>query len=428
MSKKFVSSTSHQSIAQEIERLLTQTAFIDFHESHLFSLQLRNLLENINTLAETDDLFDAVEILEALLRGLDSILNRVDDSSGEIGDTLRGAAELWIELATNLRSRQPEARKWIETVLSFFDNNDFGIFDTFISHSGRLLCEEELRQLAWRFESDAKRALKRSTRTTHNREVSHACLGLRSVGKALKDIRLIEKSLLLNCPSPNTLQLSKMVLLAIEFDALDRADHWLAQPAWREDPSRRQALVNALLKKRGNIEQLKANLLEEFLGCPNELTLTAYLEFADPKESQSAMSEAVRLAEDHDDLHEAIAMLLLIDRVSQAAGILALHEAEVSGTHYSTLLKWLQAFEQAGETLATILCYRHLLMELLDRNHRKAYPYGANYFHRLLELDKQAPDYQSFGNAQAFIERLRKVHGRKQGFWGLIPDPNKPST
>ncbi len=402
--------------------------FIRYSDSYDFSCRLERLLEDINLLAE-DSPDQALQLTEDLLEGHGALFERADDSDGSIGDVIRGAVDQWLSIAAKVREKSPNARHWLEAVLAFFDHNDYGCLDKVISHSRILLTDTELRQLAQRFEADAKNALKDASSEGYNHNAAHALIGLKSVGEALEDIELFERGTLIASPEPNPLQIESIVKFSLQVKALQRAEYWLRQPQWEQADGRykeqKNRLHNQLLDKQGNIEQLKHNLLQQFMEAPSEYRLSGYWDIADDSE-KDVLAERVRsLTADLTNKTEAVNMLLFIDAVNEAGQYLIDHHAHVNGAFYGTLQAWIERFQQLNDPLPTIVCYRLLLCDLLDRGYSKAYRHGADYFRALLALDKQNPNYQRLGDAATFIRMLQKKHWRKRSFWAQAGYPNK---
>lgn len=413
-----------RALERQLDLIIEDDRFIDYRASHGYADRLHSLLLDIEALAE-DNPAQALPLVEDMLNRHDAIVEGVDDSDGEVGDALRHAVDLWLDIAARLRSSGHDTRNWSETILGFYDKNDYGCLDDIISHSGNLLTEDELRQLAWRFENDAKKALNDKRITGYNRKAAHACIGIKSVAEALGDIELFEKGTLITSPQPNTMQIEQIVEFALHIDALERAAHWLQQPQWKQDKSRHARLNNLLLQKQGNIKQLKQNLLQAFQDTPNEYTLMAYWEFANTKEKQATSKQVLQLADSMKDRVAAIQLLLMTGATEKAAQQLIQHHANLGKVFYGTLLDWIKPFNTLKSPLATILCYRLLLADLLDSGRSKAYHHGADYFHALLKLDKKKPDYQGLDDAQTFIRQLQQKHWRKQSFWIQADYPNK---
>jgi len=417
-----------------IERELSQLKeleFVDYQQTSNLYCQLQSLLLDIDALAE-EDLQAGLGYAETFINTHVNVLNSCDDSDGDIGCVYREAVDQWLEMAAELRETDPKVKNWMEAVLNFFDNNDYACLDDVISHSHILLTEEELNQLAWRFENRARQALKSPALPSdgegieYNAEAAHACLGMESVACALNDITLYEKSYLLGGQALNPLQLAAIVEFALDIEAFERAQYWLDQPVWASDKRAHSRLTNALLQRQGDTEALTANLYQLFMENPSAWALEVYLNVASDAEVANIIPTVLVLVEQPECYApDAVEMLLLIDNIPLAACTCLARWDEIPGTHYTTLLSWVEVFQSNAETLAAIIGLRILLLDILERGKTKAYHHAADYFYALIALDHQQPDYQSFDDAHQFIVRLQQAHGRKRSFWAAADFPNK---
>ncbi len=420
-------------LEKHIQKLGEEDDFIDYYQANDFSCRLGSLLIDINTLLRETNPLAALTLTETFLNTIDPIIGRVDDSDGVIGEIFSSAIDQWLDIAAEIRWAQKEEKiDWVQKVLHFFNTNEYGCFDNIISHSQNLLIEQELIQLAWRFENDAKQALaihnKNESNNTedYNRDASHASIGLQSVAEALDDMALFEKATILTSPHPNALQMAHIVEFALAIRNQERAEYWLNQPGWDNCTYQHNILINQLLEQQGNYTQIKTNLLKNFMDNPNELTLEEYWDVANANERRSIIPEVEKRAQEVQYIDEAIAMLFLINNLPLAAQIVLQRAEELAHSHYTQLTSWVETFESDQQILPAILCYRALLTDLLERGYTKAYHHGARYFHQLLKLDKAQPDYQPFDNAQEFVKKIQQKHWRKRSFWAEANYPNKP--
>lgn len=414
------------SLRRRMEQLADEDDFVSYRQSHALAARLHSLLEDINSLLSEGQPTAALEATEAFLGMVEPVMNRADDSDGDLGEVFRQATDQWLEIAVQVRAERPQHLNWVERVLYFFDHNDYGCLDNIISHSRYLLSEEELRQLAWRFESAACKALADESDECHyNSAAAHACIGLRSVAGALEDMVLYEKSTLIQSPEPNTLQQKTFVEFALGINDLERAEYWLQQPQWQRDPERHSRLRAALLQQQGNTEELKAHLQQAFLERPSEYTLANYWEVASESERASFKGRAEALARECGNAIDAIGILITLGNISLAAETAIERAGSLPAYLYSTMQEWAIHFETAGQLLAAAVCYRALLEELLQRGYSKAYHHGARYFHKLIELDRRIEDYRGLADGEAFIRVLQQQHWRKRKFWAEARYPNK---
>ncbi|MDO6806000.1 hypothetical protein Q4595_26320, partial [Wenyingzhuangia sp. 1_MG-2023] len=92
---------------------------------------------------------------------------------------------------TELRQHQQDARLWKDAVLYWFNHNHYGCFDNLLPNANQLLNHEELRQLAWQFEQDARAAARPIQSTGYNKTGRLTSIGLDCVGMALQEYNLI---------------------------------------------------------------------------------------------------------------------------------------------------------------------------------------------------------------------------------------------
>jgi hypothetical protein len=418
------------SLSQDLGAIINGVDFIDYRHSGDFAARLERVLFTACDRVSPQNPAAALSLVEYFMSLVDQLFERVDDSGGDIGMLFMQVVELWLELAEKVRKHEPEgATDWVERVLYYFDHNDYGVFDELIPKSATLLTEQELRQLAWRFENDARKALQAQPETDqpgkYNQKAAHACIGLASVARALSDMTLYEKSTLIRRPAPNYLQLAAIIRFALSIKEYDRARYWLAQDVWREHPDEHTRLNNELLRLQGDTEGLKANLFYAFMEQAYTHCLKEYWELANDAEKAEQRPTIVALAQQSDDLVMAVESLLTIDEISAAAKCISRTEKPLDQVFYAYLTNWAACFEQSHEGLAAILCYRALLSDILDSGRSKAYRHAARYFRRLLQLDKQQADYGEHGDAQQYIGQLQQKHWRKRAFWSQADYPNK---
>jgi len=101
----------------------------------------------------------AFEVVDRFLATAESVLNRVDDSGGAVGEIFRQAVLLWLTAA---KARQEANVDWLERVYQLYQQNDYGVLDPLLPNAHLLLTQDQLKQLAWRYENELRKALKAS--------------------------------------------------------------------------------------------------------------------------------------------------------------------------------------------------------------------------------------------------------------------------
>ena len=376
----------------------------------------------------------AFDMTDKFLRSANSLFERIDDSSGTVADVYRELVELWISAAEKLRSSDgmliegavidATSIDWMAKILSYFNDNDYGIYDGLLPLCGSLLSKDELRKLAWRFENQARKALKENTGNGYDFEANHACIGLRSVAEALQDVELYERATLITSPNPNELQKEQLAAYCLEQKLPERTLNWL-QGEWEPCFSGKQTrLLEACHQQLGNSDAVLLLRQREYAQRPDLHSLEALLEILDPKEQGVQKQKAREQAPDLPLLDQAIPILFKLEEIALAADTLRKRHAELPQVFYPSLIDWAKQFERA-EPLAAVLCYRALLNDILNEGRSKAYGYAVNYFNKLSFLDAGISDYQNSPNARQYIAELQQQHWRKRRFWELVDHPNK---
>lgn len=417
-------------IIRQMEIIRAEEDFIDYHDSSNYSCRLDSLLLDINTLVREEDPVAALTLTETFIFLHESVFERCDDSDGDIGCSFRDAMDQWLDIAVEVRAINPAYCDWPKKLREFFDSNEYGVLDGIIANSYDLLTDEELLSLAWQFEKEARQALKNPKESGYNFEAARACIGIESVAEALGDIALYEKATLLTSPTPNTLQIDSIVRFALHIRAFERVEYWLDQPQWEEDLSRHKHLCHQYLMAKGAVDELKESLRKDFQQTPSPYQLEVIWTLANEQEKIELSEEVITLSQqpvnDEYSLCDIIEMLQLVERVDKAADVLLSQHQLLNKTRYNAVLDWMAHFSKTSHPLACVICYRYLLMDLLNRGYSKAYHHGARYFHKLLELDQQDIDYQGLVGAQEFIRQVQEKHWRKRSFWAAADYPNKP--
>lgn len=414
-------------LLSKVSAIKRSRKFIHYNESFAFANTLLPLVDGLQTLFEQNSPKDTFEVADKFLQSANSVFARIDDSSGSVSDVYRDIVVLWIRAAEGLRESGASKINWVDKALSYFDDNDYGIYDSLLPQCGNLLTKDELLQLAWRFEAIAEKALKEKGEEYYNSEASQARIGLRSVAEALRDPELYERATLIISPQPNELQKEQLAAYCLELELPERALGWL-QGQWSERFRNKQVeLLEASYRQLGEEESIRKLREEQYLRQPSWYTLEPLLEMADPQERERLIHEARQQAPELQSLDAAVTLLLMLEELPLAAETLLQRHEELSQTYYPTLTEWAKQLSDS-QALAAVLCVRALLEDILTEGRSKAYRYAARYFKKLLTLDAAVSDYRQFPNAREYITSLQQQHGRKRSFWELAGHPNKPGS
>lgn len=384
---------------------------------------MTGVLDSIVGLFENGSTVLAFELVEEYLALQDDLFGYLDDSDGTLGDVFRDATDLWLEIAVRLRNEQPDVYNWLAKVKRLFDQNDYGCQDELLENSEELLTTEELRQLAWQFEKDQRAAWKNPSEedSLYNEKAAHAAIGLSSVGLALEDFSLVEKSLLIGYPKPNDLQLTHLLSAGIDLAAWDRVEHWL-QPKYWESDQRRREVEQLVCEQKGDLEGALDAAWQNYDANPFAFLLATWWELASPKERKAKQPLVNKHIRQHTFLREAIDLAIISENPALGAEVLIQHNKETDGIEYRSLVDWKDVFEEQKLWLAAAICYRMLVDDILRNGRTKAYPIAADYLKEEQQLAKRIKRYQQHPNAKDYLNGLKDLHGRKKSFWKHMPD------
>ena len=94
---------------------------------------------------------------------------------------------------------------------------------------------------------------------------------------------------------------------------------------------------------------------------------------------------------------------------------------EIDGDRYELLDPAAAALEGKCP-LAAVLLRRSLINVTLTKGRATRYKHAARHVREIDSLNSQIKDYEKFETHKQFMERLRKVHRQKTGFWPLLQD------
>ncbi|MEE4216718.1 MAG: hypothetical protein V2I48_03860 [Xanthomonadales bacterium] len=404
-----------KALGKRIQSLRRGRKFIDYRASFELSRELDALLADIESGLLTTSPKHAFELVDRFLATAESVLNRVDDSGGAVGAVYRQAVLLWLTAA---KAWQEAKVDWLERVYQLYQQNDYGVLDPLLPSAHLLLTQDQLKQLAWRYENELRGALKVSE---EEGERSFAALrggvALGSIADALRDPGLYERSVLMHSPQPNKLQVKAICEKFLQYEQPEAAMPYLNQ-AWESRFEHdRLELLNKVYAQTGDWQQLKQVRYRLFQHRQSHASFQHYLEVLDEDEKESACNEAIKNAEQGSSLLNSAGLLLNLGRPDRAQAMVLVRQHELADCFYDGLLRLAKAFEQADCNLAATACYRALLLDILTQVRSKAYGHAARYFKKLEVLAGQIKAFKPLPEHHAFLQQLQSVHGRKRSFW-----------
>jgi uncharacterized protein DUF6880 len=405
-------------LRKRIASLKRGRRFIDYRASFDFARELEAILADIESGLLERSPEHAFDLVDRFLATAGSILNRVDDSGGAVGEVYRQAILLWLAAASGWRDADID---WVERIDQLYQQNDYGVLDPLLPNAHLLLTPDQLKQLAWRYENALRSALKSPEQEDKvNFLALQSGVALGQIAEALHDPALYERSVLIHSPQPNHLQMKSICEKYLQYEQPESAMRYLNQ-AWEShfEHDRLEMLDKAYVQM-GDRKQLKVIRSRLFRSEQSYASFTRYLEALDEDEKEKACRSAIKQAEQGSDILRSADLLLNMGQTESAQALVLARHQELAECFYDGLLRLAKAFEKADCTLAATACYRALLLDILVQARSKAYGHAARYFKKLEALAKRIKVFKPLPTHRAYVEQLRSVHGRKKSFWARL--------
>jgi len=436
---ELAAAASPEDLTREVRKRLTTLArskgFIEWHHHKAFVSDLDAQRQAILRVSETDPA-EALDLLWRFMALADATYRRCDDSNGAVGEVFRAACR---DLGPVARAAAIAPTALAEQIRRALSENDYGQYDGLIETLAPALGPAGLGHLkdlvvAWSREPVARPPEAERVVVAWGR------------GGAMYADELAEHR------RDGTIRLA----LAAIADAEGDVDAFMAQHG---DKARRVPAVAVAFARRllaagraedalraleavedrpGRVpfewEEARIDVLEA-LGRPDEAQafrwtcfersldpehLRAYLkrlpDFEDLEAEERARSHALA----YPNAHHGLMFLTAWPALDQAAALVLARAGEWDGDFYEILAPAAEALEARHPLAATILL-RALIDFALDRGRSQRYRHAARH---LQTCETLAPRVEDFGTTEphdAYRARLKAVHGRKSGFWSLVP-------
>ena len=423
-----------EAIAADIGKRLTTLrqarSFVDWPKRRAFvkDLDLPRLLI-VEKVADTrPDL--ALELMWRFMGLAEPVLNRVDDSRGDVGDVFRQACR---DLGAIAARGSPDPVRLADSVFEAVTGNEYGEYDRLVEvvlpalkGAGVARLKERLTAaLAERprtkggFDSRAS-ALRRALQDIADsegdvdtfiayetdRRSSHGAAAIAS--RLLAAGRAEEALVCLEQGAPT------------EPAARDLEDEWVFALEGTGTSDWEQAWVEALLAtdRQDEAQQFRWTRFKTRLDAAH---LRAYLkalpDFEDVVAERKALDHALGFR------HFAIALSFLVEwkELRYAARLVLERSREIDGNLYFVLDPAAKALE-GKQPLAAALLRRAMIEDTLEGAKATRYRHAARHLRECRALEPEISDHGSFETHDAFVTRLRTRHGRKTGFWSQVAE------
>jgi hypothetical protein len=410
-------------IDKRIKTIGRSRSFVDWEKRKPLVHELDHLRVTIVTRLAKQDAARAIELLWDFIGIADAVMERVGDGIGEVED-LFGTA---MEDLGRLSAAQPrgDAKALARRVLAYCERDGFGATDALIRHMSEALGAGGRAEIRRATEAALKTA-PRSYGPQHWRadaQRRHLAFRLTLLADLERDTDAFIAAIRAGgLESTHALEVAERLIAANRpAEALD----WLDIPCQRDedededddgtDTDLRIAALEALGRK-DEAQSVRWRHFERFLSVEH---LRAYLKRLPDFEDFEAEQKALGVAAAHKQTARGLAFFIEWRALDRADRLVRERLTALDGRLYEVLRPAAEALEEKFPEAASLL-YRRLIECVLERGSSKQYQYAAR---DLLSCARLAPHLPAPGTIEshaAFVARLRKAHGRKLGFWGLI--------
>lgn len=197
---------------------------------------------------------------------------------------------------------------------------------------------------------------------------------------------------------------------------LDAVDH--RSSTWR-DPDWEAARIDTL-DALGHGDAAQAARWACFERTLSAHHLREYLKRLPDYEDFDIEQRGLAHAELFPSLAQAIHFLLAWPALDRAARVITRRAEELDGNLYELLTSAAEAL--GGKyPLAATLALRAMIDFSLRQARFSRYGHAARHLRDCAALAGAITDYAAFESHAAYVARLRREHGRKAGFWSLVP-------
>jgi hypothetical protein len=420
-------------IAREVRKRLATIersgSFLDDDQRDRLLKDLERQRQAISGPIAEHDPARAVELFWDLLGLAEGLMDRCDDSDAVVRDFFHQSSAALGAVAL----RAPGDRKALaDQVYAAIVGNGFGQFDPVLRDLAPALGPEGLVHLRQRLEA------LRARHTSNDRAKTHRDLIVRiamlDIADALGDAEAYLAEYRNHDPEALTVP-AIAAEVAQRLTQAGRAEEALAllQGA---DPGLAQRRAGAeewcdarlaALESLGRGDEAQAQRWEYALMELSRRHLRDYLKRLPAFEDADAEERALDLVAEHDDLQEALWFLLHWPEPRRAARLVLATPKPLNGDCY-TLLAPLAELLEKDHPLAATRCLRAMVDFSLRVGRSKRYPHAARHLNTCHLLARRIESWGDLSDHRTYAAQLRRDHGRKYGFWSLVPKEAVPES
>jgi hypothetical protein len=433
-----------ETVAAEVRKRLDQIArarsFVDWREIRDLAGDLDAQRRAIVDRVAKIDAGDALGLMWRFMDLAEVVHGRCDDSSGVIGGVFLEACH---DLGPLAQAARPDPIALADRVFSALGENGYGQYEDLIGTLATVLGDTGLDHLKARFIDLSRMPVEKPPAgqrkvvgwtsggrlyedevEARNRE-STIRFALQEIADAQGDVdAFIGQYAETTRKVPRVAaEIARRLLAAGRADealrTIEAAEH--GRSGW-PDFEWEDARIETLdaLDRGDEAQAARWSCFERSLSAAH---LRAYLKRLPDFDDVEAEMRALDHAERYGSPLSALAFLVSWPALDRAARVVIRRAGELDGDHYEILAPAADAL--AGRhPLAATLVLRSMIGFTLAKARSSRYRHAARHLLECESLATAIRDFGGFATHEAHVARLKAKHGRKSGFWSLIPRPS----
>ncbi|HDL85814.1 MAG TPA: hypothetical protein ENH11_05775 [Candidatus Acetothermia bacterium] len=339
------------------------------------------------------------------------ILDRCDDSSGEIGYVFRfDARNLFISYA----SRCSDKRFVSDLLLKLYEHDDYGVRTELVAKASHFLPEEEMRDLVANILERAK------SEEPGSYEADGWWIAAQMLARQLHDPGLFERAKLAADQKLSSPTCMDIAVVYLENGDPEMALFWMERipPTDRFRADLQDRLLYSIYERLGDKEKMAERAWSMFLNNRNRDTLDMLLRALGESERERVIEEQTQQIMAGEGLSYIDAEFLMdVGRIDNSAEYLFRYRDQLDGDSYSVLVPLAKSLEAGGRFLVASIVYRALLESILARAQSRYYHHGVRYLKKLDTLSLVIDDWRGLPSHEEYRKTLLEEHKRKRSFW-----------
>jgi hypothetical protein len=398
-----------KSLKSELQSVARSKRFIDWRESGSFSASLGHILFEIEKQFLQLHPQQAIKLLDSFLALGERVMNRCDDSNGDISGMFREAVDMWGRAWALLPDFN--AQVLVESIWKYFKENDYGLLDDVIPAATDALKRKGLDEL--------EALIKNQYRGSDDFKTFHA---LHDIAVARQSPEAFLEAFKFTGRKENLSDQVTRAKLLIQSNRKPEASLLLESIDDTEHYGRDSLdLLIDLYSDENDIKKSQQLRWRGFVTRSELKYYHAYIEHAQTSDDkEKALNAALEFAKNHSHPLTAMGLLHELGYPDEAARQLRETYDQLNGRFYSTLLTLSKLFLAADYPLEAILIYRCLAEDILSRAQSKYYHHAISYLKKEKKLTTKVLDWKSYPETGVYFAELAVLQAKKPAFMKLF--------